>query len=586
MGFVDGLANTTGFQNRLTFQTQELIIPGVVSQPQVKAALVVERLWRTEISLGTGLFLVGIVQFFRVDQIPGDLGDSRFNMYVLEHGYRWLMHLDGSFWSAPFFYPAPDVITYSDNHLGSFLFYSVFRIFGAGRETAFQLWAVTIFSLNYFITWIVLWRHRCNAVGAAGAAYVFTFGLAMAAQMTHIQLAPRFMVPIAFWMSSRLIETGLPKYLHGLLAACAYQIYLGIYVGYFLILSLVPFCLALFLIQQRWTRIGSFIKQSDCKISYRLIEYTVSCLVFVLVLLPIAIPYYRTHQWVGNRSWEEVMKMLPRTRSYFYGPDSILWGKISQQIGAELPFCNEHKLFPGVLPYLAIIAFVYLRLKNKTDRALSQAGLAMIGVLLVLVLLTSYRYRFALYHSIWTFFPGAGAIRGVSRIALVLLYPVVFIFAVTGTAIMQGHVQIGARWKQGFLGLGLLLLTVVDQAAVSLSVSKRECKRRITQMETAMLQARGSRVDRNVFWVNQNNGDPYYVKDLDVMLAGQALGMNVVNGYSGLVPKGYAFRLTALEGDWCDDLRNWAKINPGFITDDSLIQIGSRCQLSSPKLSR
>ncbi len=556
------------------------MIPAVVSQPQFKGALVVERPWKTEIILGLGLFLVGIAQFFRVDQIPGDLGDTRFNMYVLEHGYRWLMHLDGSFWSAPFFYPAPDVITYSDNHLGSFLFYSVFRIFGAGRETAFQLWAVTIFSLNYFITWFVLWRHRCNAVGAAGAAYIFTFGLAMAAQMTHLQLAPRFMVPIAFWMSSRLIETGRPKYLHGLLAACAYQIYLGIYVGYFLILSLVPFCLALFLIQQRWTAIGSFIKQSDRKIFYRGIEYTMSCIVFVLVLLPIAIPYHRTHQWVGNRSWEEVMKMLPRTRSYFYGPDSILWGTSSQQIGAELPFRNEHKLFPGVLPYLAIIAFLYLHLRNKMSRALSQVGLAMIGVLFALVLLTSYRYRFSLYHLVWTFLPGAGAIRGVSRIALVLLYPVVFIFAVTGTAIMRGHVRIGAHWKKGFLGLGLLLLTVVDQAAVSLSVSKRECKRRITKMETAMLQARGSRVDRNVFWVNQNNGDPYYVKDLDVMLAGQALGMNVVNGYSGLVPKGYAFRLTALEGDWCDDLRNWAKINPGFITDDSLIQIGSRCQLS------
>ena len=70
-------------------------------------------------------------------------------MYVLEDGYRWLTGLDKSFWSAPFFYPAPNVIAYSDNHLGSLLFYSAFRLLGQGRETAFQLWVVTIFTLNY-----------------------------------------------------------------------------------------------------------------------------------------------------------------------------------------------------------------------------------------------------------------------------------------------------------------------------------------------------------------------------------------------------------------------------------------------------
>jgi hypothetical protein len=123
------------------------------------------------------MFLVGISLYFRVDQIPGELGDNRFNMYVLEHGYRWLVRLDKSFWSAPFFYPAPNVITYSDNHLGSFLFYSVFRLLGAGTETAFQLWAITIFCFNYFVTWLVLRKQQCHPLAAAAAAYIFTFGL-------------------------------------------------------------------------------------------------------------------------------------------------------------------------------------------------------------------------------------------------------------------------------------------------------------------------------------------------------------------------------------------------------------------------
>ena len=78
--------------------------------------------WKSETLVAIVLFLVGISLFFRVDQIPGNFDDARFNMYVVEHGYRWLIGLDKSFWSAPFFYPAQNVITYSDNHLGSFCF--------------------------------------------------------------------------------------------------------------------------------------------------------------------------------------------------------------------------------------------------------------------------------------------------------------------------------------------------------------------------------------------------------------------------------------------------------------------------------
>src|SRR5271169_1156304 len=72
-----------------------------------------ENSWKSETLVAIVLFLVGISLFFKVDQIPGGFDDARFNMYVLEHGYRWLLGLDKSFWSAPFFYPAQNVITYS-----------------------------------------------------------------------------------------------------------------------------------------------------------------------------------------------------------------------------------------------------------------------------------------------------------------------------------------------------------------------------------------------------------------------------------------------------------------------------------------
>ena len=205
----------------------------------------------SNIGLAVAVFLAGLVLFFKLDADPGDLGDARFNMYVLEHGHRWLMRLDQSFWSAPFFYPAQNVIAYSDNHLGSFLFYSLFRILGASRETAFQLWAITIFSLNYFVTYAVVRRQKFSPFGAITCAYLFTFSMIMAAQIGHIQLAPRFMVPVAFWTTARFLETGKANELHMLLAACACQVYLGIYIGYFLVLSLIPFFVLMILLRKQ-----------------------------------------------------------------------------------------------------------------------------------------------------------------------------------------------------------------------------------------------------------------------------------------------------------------------------------------------
>src|SRR3981081_1739179 len=99
---------------------------------------------KVDAAIALTMFFVGVSLFFRFDAIPGDLGDTRFNMCVLEHGFRWIKGIDKSFWSAHFLYPATNVIAYSDNHLGTVLFYAFFRFLGLDRETAYQGWAFVI----------------------------------------------------------------------------------------------------------------------------------------------------------------------------------------------------------------------------------------------------------------------------------------------------------------------------------------------------------------------------------------------------------------------------------------------------------
>ena len=543
--------------------------------------------WKSETLVAIVLFLVGISLFFKVDQIPGGFDDARFNMYVLEHGYRWLLGLDKSFWSAPFFYPAQNVITYSDNHLGSFLFFSVFRVLGADRETAFQLWGITLFTLNYFVTWIVLRRQGFHPVGAIAGAYLFTFPFIMGIRIGHIQLAPRFMVPVAFWMASRFLETGKGKYLHWFLAAVAYQIYVGIYIGYFLILSISSFCLFLFLFGRRWNAINAFIKSADRgAIVRRGGEYAASCVGFVLVLLPLAIPYYQTQRKLGPRTWDEIVPMIPHWQSYLQAPESFLWGKFLR-FGDTLPFPIEQALFMGVLPYLGIVAFVYLSWKRRMSAAGSEIRFAMLGVVLLVGALTLWVSGFTLYRYVWAHFPGAKGIRAVTRVGLVLIYPVAFIFGSVITHIMTAlaPARAGSRsmlWL--LLGISVLGLTVLDQFtrfSGEAGVTKRECRRRVATLEAKIVQARANNFNRNVLWVNDQS-DKNFVwsfESLDAMLAGQDLGLNVVNGYSGLIPKGYPPAMFFLTGDCCNDLGVWARMHPGTITSNSILEIGSDCEI-------
>jgi hypothetical protein len=524
--------------------------------------------------LATIVFLVGLLLFFPAGTIPGGLSDSRLNMYVLEHGYRWLRGLDNSFWTAPFFYPTPNTIAYSDNHLGSFLFYSGFRILGSSRETAFAFWAITIFALNYFVTLAVLWNQRFPPVAAVCGAYLFTFSLLMAAQMDHVQLAPRFMVPVAFWMADLFIETGQSKYLGLLLLACAYQIYLGIYIAFFLILSLVPFCTILFFYRHKWLGVGSYLKnQNTGPVLRRGLTYGGLVVAFVVVLLPIAIPYYQVQEGVGRRSWEELVPMLPRWRSYLYAPLSFVW-KGMLQYGSSLPATGEHELFIGLLPGVGIVVLTYLLIKRKLQRSESLLALAMIGVLLSGGALTLRIFGFSLYHYAWAYLPGAGGIRGVTRITLVLIYPVAFIFGMCVTHCLNNRLGGRATWVRCLFGSAVLILMVIDQAAAVPTVSIAECQARIDK-----LKARIGNSSRTVLWLNDTNGDHFVLRHLDAMLTGQDLGMNVVNGYSSLGPNGYAGPLFTLSGDLCSAIAVWARTHPLQITSQNLLQLGEVCEI-------
>ena len=108
--------------------------------------------------------------------IPGDLGDARFNNYVLEHFFQWLSGHVESYWDAPFFYPFQQVTAFSDNLLGSVIFYVPWRALGFDRETAFQLWIIIGYVLNYLSAAWVLRKMNFKPVASGLGAFFSRLG--------------------------------------------------------------------------------------------------------------------------------------------------------------------------------------------------------------------------------------------------------------------------------------------------------------------------------------------------------------------------------------------------------------------------
>ena len=81
--------------------------------------------------LGLSVLVCFAPMYASATDVPGDLGDARFNIYILEHVYRWLTGQAPSLLSPPMFHPYPNTLGFSDNHAGSALVHAGFRALGS-----------------------------------------------------------------------------------------------------------------------------------------------------------------------------------------------------------------------------------------------------------------------------------------------------------------------------------------------------------------------------------------------------------------------------------------------------------------------
>ncbi len=480
--------------------------------------------------------------------MPGDLGDARLNNYFLENVYQFFAGNSDSLWHLGFFAPFPYTLGFSDNLFGSVPVYLIARFLMGKPDTAYQIWFLVGFAVNYGAAYYALRRLSVTRLAATLGALIFSFALPTTAQAMHAQLHYRFGVPLsATFLILFIVQKDFTKLaVSG--AWLTWQFYCSIYVGFFLLLLLGTGCAVHF--SRLWIFSDAtlrdialpFVATWRARSNGAKVRFLAALAFLAIAMVLLFYPYLEVSRLYHlTRTWPEISLMLPRPQSYFLSDYSYFWSFPSAEIFEAIPMRHEHQMFMGVLPLL--LALVGLVLGWRGEGAQKSAFMVLAGGLVGVVTITLSIGGYSIWYLLHAA-PLASAIRAMSRLDQVLLFPMAFLSSL-GTDLLS------RRWPGAiiFIALVVIPMIILEQSATSMSVSAKQVWRdRVAAAESRVLQPDQNSV---LFFAQKSGPDPVYgAQEIDAMWASLRLGFKTINGYSGNAPPGYSFQ----PGDDCAEL--------------------------------
>jgi hypothetical protein len=536
--------------------------------------------------------------------MPGDPGDVRYVHYVLEHGYRWISGspAHASLWNPPFFYPASNMLAYSDTMLGSAPFYWVWRVLGIGADPSFLLWLMTLLVLGYVLFLLLLKRSfGLRPLPSAFGAFLFAFGSPRIMQLNHPQLMQQFWFVLALHAAIQLFVAqrspdrtgGSDRRVVGWIAlftvSVSAQFWSSFYLGWFFAIGCgigLMGCLRASPRREALLRLWGARKRALLTAS----------VLGALSLAPLAYHYALAARELPPREFGQVNPWIPMPSSWtFLGETSWMYGWMRfywpwREL-VERGIAHEHSAGIGWLTTgLALAGLFGLRRASRVARAknpIAVSGFAAarrvtaIG-LIFFVAITKFFPHVSLWGILYGIVPGASAIRAISRVSLITLVPVSL-----GLAYFLERASGRGTWRRRHgLPMALGLLCVLEQghrlphydgAWVSEQVDSLAANIREEVAEQKGCEAffyvprfipysldnpYGS-ARRMVFNQSMEKYAPWK-HHLDAMWASLRLDIKSVNGYSGNFPPHWSdsmFQIAILSPSDTSrlklDLKNW-----------------------------
>jgi hypothetical protein len=497
--------------------------------------------------------------------IAGDFGDARLSVALLEHWYNVFRGLDA--WLSPlFFFPIQHVLTYSVTLFLQSLPYSSFRAAGCDPYVAFELtlWLLTL--VGYASTIGLLRDLGFRRGFAILGALLFTFS-----NLFHSRVLPQaytvMLVPLTCWCMVRGARAGArhaasaPAWWSAAGVLLALILFSDFYTGWFLIFfAIIAAAIALW-IQGRVAWRAMAFAGSNWR--------SILCLgaATALALVPFIITYGPAVAAGQARSYAEVMRNTMTFGDLFnVSTRNVAWGWWMHRLDPR--FANvgwDYGLPPGMLVAFAascgLLGSGEQRLARRRGELRAVLLAAAAAAVCAVWLLLCRTQSGSLWHLVWRFVPGAGAIRLTFRFQYQLsLAVVVVVIAALSTA--WDRVITRGGWSGG--PARRVALAAIVAASVGLSIEEvnltptHRIHRREELARLATIPSPGRRCQS--FCIREPpppRPTNSISLQIDAMLIAERLALPTVNGYSGFTPPGWRLENPAAP-DYPDLVNRWS----------------------------
>lgn len=470
--------------------------------------------------LGVWYFCVRLLGY-NLEYIPGDLGDSRFINYLLEHGHRWITGGVPSFWNAGFMYPFQNVIALSDNMLGTVPVYSVWRFFGFSQESSYQLWWICICSLNYWCSYLVFrkWFNRSEV--AVILAWIFAFTIFNLGQLNYMQMIIRFMVPVVFYAAYRMVNTPSIKYLSIYCFCLILQFYSVMYIGFYLFYFSLLYFLIYCFFSKKWKGLLFYLTKEKW-------AYTSGvALVSFLLMLWLFLPYLEMAKIVESPPYSEVMPNLPLWNSFLFPHEaSVTWRFLYKITIPDVQAWWLHYMFSGIILFMAMITSPFCLLYNWYKKIKTNTLLKSVIITSIIIILFHIRTKSGV--SLYSIIFGLPGIN-ILRVGVRFMHIEIFLLL-----LMIGYVLVRIKSKYLYL---LFLIVFADNLFSPDHIPRKEKTTLLKRKEVLLTELEKYEYETYKAVALLDTAHDAYISNIDMMLVAQSVGVKTVNGYSSYCPK-------------------------------------------------
>lgn len=544
--------------------------------------------WLIVLCLG----IIGTVQYHlaqfssRFDTFFGDRGDARGIVYFCEHWYQGFLGKANLF-SPGLFYPTKGTLAYSDLLVGYAIPYSLLRGLGFEMFSAMEIVIIGLTFLSYLGCFILLNRAlHFNLLPSCAGAMFFAFSSPKFFQLLHLQLQFVVCLPLIFLFVILFVQqsaTLTQKRAFALLSlsglAFNIQLLTAFYLGWFFSLWCFLFLILALLFQPSRRFIFLLARKFWPAVSASAATFLLGAIPFMLIYLPRA----SAQNWY---TYSNVKEMIPEWWSLLsMGDGNYVWGWLASIVRPKPApaYWTELTTGIGVFTSLAWIGITIFGLwtvvktlrsrsakKGKEDRLETRRvyllflGLMILATTLFYCIGMKYGNGHSLWKHVYHYFPGAKAIRAMSRYVIFLTLPMAVGFAF---ALDYGIKRISAQktsLARSALMFGLLALAAVGvfEQFGTFKVGGTGFSKKA---ETAYLNAMAARLDGNcaAFYVAARPDDHHAAAEYqyDAMMISVMTQIPTLNGTSSQFPPGWFGLYEVKDPAYEVNVRKWIEQN-------------------------